>query len=267
MREYATTTGCRMEFLRRQLDDERAEPCGRCDNCAGARFGTEVSGATLDAARAALGRPGVELEPRKMWPTGLEAAGVPLKGRIPADEQAGQGRALGRLSDIGWGNRLRPLFAEGAPDQPVPTDAVDAVVRVLADWARGPGGWAEGGPDAAERPVGVVAVASRRHALLVASLSERIAAIGRIPLLGTVEYTGDGGPGAVSRSNSAQRVRALHGAFTVPEELNSALKRTPGPVLLVDDFADTGWTLAVVARLLRRAGASAVFPLVLAVQG
>ncbi|WP_225847381.1 RecQ family ATP-dependent DNA helicase [Streptomyces sp. HPF1205] len=267
MREYATTTGCRMEFLRRQLDDERAEPCGRCDNCAGARFDAEVSGATLDAARAALGRPGVELEPRKMWPTGLEAAGVPLKGRIPADEQAGQGRALGRLSDIGWGNRLRPLFAEGAPDQPVPPDAVDAVVRVLADWAKGPGGWAGGGPDAAERPVGVVAVASRRHALLVASLSERIAAIGRIPLLGTVEYTGDGGPGAVPRSNSAQRVRALHGAFTVPEELNSALKRTPGPVLLVDDFADTGWTLAVVARLLRRAGASAVFPLVLAVQG
>jgi ATP-dependent DNA helicase RecQ len=38
-------------------------------------------------------------------------------------------------------------------------------------------------------------------------------------------------------------------------------------VLLVDDLADTGWTLAVVARMLRRAGVPAVFPLVLAVQG
>jgi ATP-dependent DNA helicase RecQ len=267
MREYAGTTDCRMEFLRRQLDDEQAAPCGRCDNCAGARFPVEVSAASLDAARAALGRPGVELEPRKMWPTALEAAGVPLKGRIPAAEQAESGRALGRLSDIGWGNRLRPLFAEGAPDQPVPSEAAEAVVRVLADWARGAGGWASGAPDAPQRPVGVVGVASRRRGLLVESLSARIADVGRIQLLGRVEYADGGDPGGVPRSNSAQRVRALHGAFRLPEEVVSALRAAPGPVLVVDDFTDTGWTLAVVARMLRQAGATAVFPLVLAIQG
>jgi ATP-dependent DNA helicase RecQ len=267
MRDYAGTTGCRMEFLRRQLDDEKAEPCGRCDNCAGARFPTEVSTAALDAARAALGRPGVEIEPRKMWPTGLEAIGVRLKGRIPATEQAAAGRALGRLSDIGWGNRLRPLFAQGAADQPVPQDAVDAVVRVLADWARGPGGWASGEPDAPARPVGVVGVASRGHGQLVESLSARIAEVGRMPLLGRIDYAEYGDPGGVPRSNSAQRVRALHEAFVLAPELVEALKAAPGPVLLVDDFADTGWTLAVTAGLLRKAGATAVFPLVLAVQG
>jgi ATP-dependent DNA helicase RecQ len=71
----------------------------------------------------------------------------------------------------------------------------------------------------------------------------------------------------VPRSNSAQRVRALHGAFTLSPDLVAALAATPGPVLLVDDFADSGWTLAVVARMLRRAGVEDVFPLVLAVQG
>ncbi|MYS21544.1 ATP-dependent DNA helicase RecQ [Streptomyces sp. DvalAA-14] len=267
MREYASTTDCRMEFLRRQLDDEEAKPCGRCDNCAGARFPTEVSAAALDAARAALGRPGVQLDPRKMWPTGLEAAGVPLKGRIPAGEQAESGRALGRLSDIGWGNRLRPLFADGAVDQPVPPEAAEAVVKVLADWARGAGGWASGQPGAPQRPVGVVGVASRRRGLLVDSLSARIAEVGRIPLLGKVEYADGGDPGGVPRSNSAQRVRALHEAFRLPADLMAALRAAPGPVLVVDDFADTGWTLAVVARMLRQAGATAVFPLVLAVQG
>ncbi|WP_433893177.1 DEAD/DEAH box helicase [Streptomyces sp. CA-111067] len=267
MRDYANTTACRMEFLRCQLDDEKAEPCGRCDNCAGARFPTEVSTAALDAARAALGRPGVEIEPRKMWPTGLETIGVSLKGRIPATEQAAAGRALGRLSDIGWGNRLRPLFAQGAADQPVPQDAVDAVVRVLADWARGPGGWASGEPDAPARPVGVVGLASRGHGRLVESLSARIAEVGRMPLLGRIDYAEYGDPGGVPRSNSAQRVRALHEAFVLAPELVEALKAAPGPVLLVDDFADTGWTLAVTARLLRKAGATAVFPLVLAVQG
>ncbi|SEN38085.1 RecQ family ATP-dependent DNA helicase [Actinacidiphila rubida] len=266
MREYASTTQCRMEFLRRQLDDEQAAPCGRCDNCIGARHPSEVSAAALEAARAALGRPGVEVEPRKMWPSGLDAAGIGLKGRIAPGEQAAPGRALGRLSDIGWGNRLRPLFADGAPDQPVPPAAVEAVVQVLADWAKGPGGWASGAPDAPERPVGVVAMASRRHGTLVQSLAARIADVGRMPLLGTIGYAGGEGPGAVPRSNSAQRVRVLHEAFQLSPELAGALSDSPGPVLLVDDVTDTGWTLAMGARLLRRAGAAAVFPLVLAIQ-
>ncbi|GGZ24269.1 ATP-dependent DNA helicase RecQ [Streptomyces avidinii] len=267
MRDYAAATGCRMEFLRRQLDDEEAAPCGRCDNCAGARFTAEVSTTALDTARGELGRPGVELEPRKMWPTGLAAVGVDLKGRITAGEQASTGRALGRLSDIGWGNRLRPMLAPQAPDQPIPDDVAQAVVAVLADWARGPGGWASGAPDAPARPVGVVSLPSRSHPQLIGSLAARIAEVGRMPLLGTVAYT-DQAPefGSVS-SNSAQRVRGLHQSLTVPPALAEALAQAAGPVLLVDDRAESGWTLAVATRLLRRAGANEVFPLVLALQG
>ncbi|GHF82170.1 RecQ family ATP-dependent DNA helicase [Streptomyces filamentosus] len=267
MREYASTTGCRMEFLRHRLDDEEAAPCGRCDNCAGPRFDPKVTDAALDAARGELGRPGVEVEPRRMWPTGLEAAGVDLKGRIPVEEQGFGGRALGRLSDIGWGNRLRPLLADAAPDGPVPDDVVQAVVQVLADWAKGPGGWASGAPDAPSRPVGVVTLASRRRPALVGSLGARISEIGRMPLLGSVGYA----PGAddlrLSRTNSAQRVIGLHRALEVPPGLAERVASAGGPVLLVDDLSDTGWTLAVAARLLLLSGAEGVFPLVLAVQG
>ncbi|MFF4652468.1 DEAD/DEAH box helicase [Streptomyces sp. NPDC001380] len=264
MREYAAAGGCRMEFLRRRLDDEQAAPCGRCDVCAGPRHSPEVSAEALEAARAALGRPGVEVEPRRMWPTGMEAVGIALKGRIAPEEQASTGRALGRLSDIGWGTRLRALLAPGAPDGPVPAEVVDAMVTVLADWARGPGGWAAPGGGAA-RPVGVVTVASATRPQLVESLGARIAGVGRLPLLGRVEY-GPAGPPRGARSNSAQRLRALHDAFVVPPELASALAAAGGPVLLVDDLSDTGWTITVAARLLRRAGAEGVLPLVLAVQ-
>ncbi|GGY50084.1 ATP-dependent DNA helicase RecQ [Streptomyces tanashiensis] len=267
MRDYAASTGCRMEFLRRQLDDEEAAPCGRCDNCAGNRFDPKVSEAALDAAKGELGRPGVEVEPRKMWPTGLAAVGVDLKGRIPAGEQSFGGRALGRLSDIGWGNRLRPLLADGTPDGPVPDDVVQAVVHVLADWAKGPGGWASGAADAPARPAGVVTVASHRKPRLVGSLGQRIAEIGRMPLLGMVEYAPEAEELRLSRTNSAQRVVGLQRTLTVPPELAGRLAGAGGPVLLVDDLSDTGWTLAVAARLLRRAGAEGVFPLVLAVQG
>ncbi|MEU3794071.1 RecQ family ATP-dependent DNA helicase [Streptomyces fructofermentans] len=267
MRDYVTTTGCRMEFLRRQLDDEGAAPCGRCDNCSAPRFTDAVSSASLDSARGELDRAGVEVEPRKMWPTGLAAVGVDLKGRIPVGEQASSGRALGRLSDIGWGNRLRPMLAPQAPDGPVPDDVVKAVVDVLADWARGPGGWASGGPDASARPVGVVTMASRGRPQLVGSLGARIAEVGRLPLLGSIEYAAGAEAAQVSRSNSAQRLKALDGALVVPPGLAEELARAEGPVLLVDDSTETGWTLAVAARMLRRAGAQGVLPLVLAVQG
>ncbi|MGA4839169.1 RecQ family ATP-dependent DNA helicase [Streptomyces sp. G45] len=267
MREYAATTGCRMEFLRRQLDDEQAAPCGRCDNCAGSRFDDAVSSTALESARGELARPGVDVEPRKMWPTGLTAVGMPLKGRIPASEQASPGRALGRLSDIGWGNRLRPMLAPQAPDGPVPDDVTKAVVEVLSDWAKGPGGWASGAADAGPRPVGVVTTASRARPQLIQSLGARIAEIGRLPLLGSIEYTSEAAEARVPRSNSAQRLRALDGALTLSPALAEALQEARGPVLLVDDFMETGWTLAVAARLLRRAGAEGVLPLVLAVQG
>ncbi|SCF88580.1 ATP-dependent DNA helicase RecQ [Streptomyces sp. Ncost-T10-10d] len=266
MRDYATTTGCRMEFLRRQLDDEQATACGRCDNCAGARFDDHVSDAALDGARGELGRPGVEVESRKMWPTGLAAVGVDLKGRIPAGELSFTGRALGRLSDIGWGNRLRPMLAAQTPDAPVPDDVTNAVVSVLADWAKGPGGWASGAEDAMPRPVGVVTIASRSKPQLIESLGSRIAEVGRMPLLGSVAYAPAAAEVRISQTNSAQRVRALHEALVVEPELADALAAASGPVLLVDDLSDTGWTLAVAARLLRRAGAQGVFPLVLAVQ-
>jgi ATP-dependent DNA helicase RecQ len=52
------------------------------------------------------------------------------------------------------------------------------------------------------------------------------------------------------RSNSAQRLRSLHGALTVPQQLAKAVTELPGPLLLLDDFTETGWTLAVAAPLL-----------------
>jgi ATP-dependent DNA helicase RecQ len=52
-------------------------------------------------------------------------------------------------------------------------------------------------------------------------------------------------------------------AYRVPDELASQL--TGQPVLLVDDFLDTGWTFTAVTRLLRRAGAGEIYPFALAI--
>ena len=239
VRDYVTTTGCRMEFLRRQLDDPEATACGRCDTCLGQPQPLEVPVELLDSARAALGRPGVVLEPRALWPTGLPS----VAGRIPAGSRAEPGRALGRLSDVGWGPRLRALLA--GPDTEVPEDVVAAVVEVLAGW------------DWPARPTSVVALPSRSRPRLVGSLATRLAAVGRLQLLGTLaSVRATEGP----RSNSAQRLRVVHGAFATPP----AWSFDGQPALLVDDRTDSGWTLTEAARVLREAGCGPVLPLVLA---
>jgi ATP-dependent DNA helicase RecQ len=246
-----------MEFLRRSLDDPGAVPCGRCDGCAEPRFTADVSTGALAAAQAFLGRAGIEVSPKKMWPTGLDF----VRGKLSADEQALPGRAVGRLSDLGWGGRLRALLAPDTPDVALPADVAGAVVEVLKSWAHGDEPWPT-------RPVAVVAIASRRRPTLVRSLAEHISTVGRLPLLGEIQPTASAPPsGGGARGNSAQRVRALDGAFSVPADLAAAVAALDGPVLLVDDSIDSGWTMTMAGRELRVAGAPAVLPLVLAVAG
>lgn len=249
MVEYEETSGCRMEFLQRSLDDDTAVPCGRCDNCAGTWFPTAIAEGATDAAAAALDRVGVPIETRRQWPTGADRLGVPVKGRIAVDEQAGEGRALARLTDLGWGGVLRDLFAAAAADAPVPPNVLGACVRVLAEW-----GWET-------RPVAVVAMPSRAKPQLVDSLARGIAEVGRLPFLGSLDLV-DGGPTGQPGGNSAFRLAGVWDRFSA-----AGLDIPAGPVLLVDDRVDSGWTLTVAARELRRAGAAAVLPFALALRG
>jgi ATP-dependent DNA helicase RecQ len=197
----------------------------------------------------------------------MAGLGIDASGKISPDLGAEPGRALGRLTDLGWGPRLRTLLADegggpdpGAPapgpspDGPVPDDLVAAVVKVLAAW------------DWEQRPAGVVTLPSRTRPQLIESLGHSIAGIGRIPYLGGLAYTGAASTARPARQyNSAQRLAALWRELTVPGALGGEVAGLGGPVLLVDDRVETGWTMTLTAKLLREAGAVAVLPLVLAV--
>ncbi|MEY9893049.1 ATP-dependent DNA helicase RecQ [Catenulispora sp. MAP5-51] len=255
MIEYESTGECRMTFLRRQLDDPAIEgPCGRCDNCAGAKYTASVSGEGAEAARAALAKPGVQIAARKLWPTGMSALGVALTGKIPAGEAAETGRALGRLTDLGWGARLRDLLADGTADQPLPAPMVDGIVKVLAAW------------DWKQRPTAVVSIGSHTRPGLIADTARRIAAIGRLEYLGAVDPVVTAAAGQARRGNSAQRLMQVHDAFALSPALAEAVAAHQGPVLVVDDRVDTGWTMTVAARMLRQAGADEVLPFALALE-
>jgi ATP-dependent DNA helicase RecQ len=249
---YITTTSCRMDYLRRELDDPAAAPCGRCDNCTGRHWSADVPAANVAAARDRLLAPGSEIEPRKMWPTGMRDLGVDVSGKIGSDESALPGRALGRLTDLGWGPRLRAALGPAGDDRPVPEDLVAAVVKVLAAWHWG------------DRPAAVVSIPSRTRPQLIASLAGRIAEIGRLPYLGPLGHAQSDRVAPGRQSNSAQRLRALWDMFIVPGPVAVGVSELAGPVLLIDDVVDTGWTLTVAAMRLRAAGATGVLPFVLA---
>ncbi|MEV7429571.1 RecQ family ATP-dependent DNA helicase [Nocardioides sp. NPDC092400] len=246
MLDYIATDRCRMRFLRDQLDDPEAADCGRCDNCGGLDLSTEVSAAALEEAGARLSRPGVVVEPRKMWPTALANLGVDLKGKIA--EGASEGRAVARLTDLGHGQALRELFAPGTPDGPVPVPLVRAVVEVLEEWR--------------PRVDAIVSVESATRPTLTSDLAAGLSRYLGVPVVGTwavVDPDVAPGQGAM---NSAQRVAAVGRRSALHADVPEGAR-----VLLVDDRTDTGWSLTLAARALRRAGAAEVFPLVLAVTG
>ncbi|GGR43942.1 ATP-dependent DNA helicase RecQ [Nocardioides luteus] len=243
MLAYISTDQCRMRFLREQLDDPGAVDCGRCDNCGGFEVTSAVSEGAVEEASARLARPGVVVEPKKMWPTGLDRLGISLKGKIK--EGPLEGRAVARLTDLGYGQALRDLFREPAQDGPVPVPLVKAVVEVLGDW----------------RPAvsGIVYVESSTRPTLTRDFAEGLSRYLRVPALGSWAIVDpDVAPGQ-GAANSAQRVAAIGRRFSLNADVPPA-----ADVLLVDDRIATGWTVTLAARALLDAGAATVHPLILA---
>ncbi len=249
MLDYLTTDRCRMRYLREQLDDPDAVDCGRCDNCGGLTLDATVSEAAVLEAEERLGRPGVVIEPRKMWPTGLSSMGIGLSGKIRAG--ANEGRAVARLTDLGHGQALRELFRDTTPDGPVPTGLVRAVVEVLGDWR--------------PRVDAIVVVESERRGALTADFADGLARYLRKPVVGRYALVDpDVAPGQ-GAMNSAQRVAAIGRRCSLTLD-DGAASIAGASVLLVDDQVITGWTMTRAAAALREAGADAVHPLALATQ-
>ncbi|CAM3259445.1 ATP-dependent DNA helicase RecQ [Arthrobacter ulcerisalmonis] len=262
---YQDTAGCRMEYITSVLDDETAHACGKCDNCAGRWFPTDVAADATSAAGQTLSRAGGPLEARLQWPSGMDRLGVPVKGKLKAGEGLSEGRVLARLTDLGWGGALRGLFAAGAEDREVDPAMLQACVQVLREWGTGDSrtsDWSGAG-----RPAAIVSIPSRSKPRLVGSLARGISDIGRIPYLGELDLA-HGGPTGSRGGNSAYRLAGVWERLVVGPELAASLAGVQGQsVMLIDDLVDSRWTVTVAGRALLQAGAGAVLPLVLAQAG
>ena len=233
MGEFLSGPGCLMEFLRRELDDPEAAPCGRCARCVGHSLFPHTVDADLVAdAVSFLRNQWMALEPRKVWPDGT---------RIPVNQRAEPGRMLGVTGDGGWGRTVTEQKIAGAYG--------DELVEALIEVGRGKA------PD--PLPTWVTCVPSLRSPQLVPSLAARYAERMNLPFHPVLVKTRETAPQA-EMDNSSQQYDNVATAFVVSGPVPE------GPVYLVDDTVDSRWTLTVATALLRDAGAGPVFPVALA---
>ncbi len=144
----SATDGCRMRFLREQLDDPRRGRLRAVRQLRRDHPPAGVSGASRQCPprRPAVARPASPFDPRRQWPTAMTALGIDVRGKI-AVERAGRARPGGRPLH-------RPRLRPAGPCRPRRGRAADGAacrttwsrrsVQVLAAW-----GWEQ-------RPAAVV---------------------------------------------------------------------------------------------------------------
>jgi ATP-dependent DNA helicase RecQ len=244
MQAYIRGERCLMQLLQESLDDPTAEPCGRCSVCRGALppalTGAPTSETVAAVTRLLRGQVHV-VEPRKMWPGGAFRS----RGRIAAEQMPAPGRALVYADAPEWRETIASVFAR---DAAAPDEVKEACVRLLSGWRSD--WWA--------RPEVVVDLPAAGFATLTGDVADHLAAVGRLERAGLAVAAGPGVEG-VREMGSAEEAAMWRDRLAVSDEAGVADRC----VLLVIDATSSLWPVTVGAALLRRAGASAVLPLVL----
>ncbi|MDX2468917.1 MAG: ATP-dependent DNA helicase RecG, partial [Acidimicrobiia bacterium] len=235
MLHYLKSDSCLLEQLRTELDDQGAEPCGRCSNCTGRPLPVSVDDKVVEAAIEFLNRTDLVIRPRLRWPLGYKGPSLKKAGLV-------EGRALTVSGDPG----LAQLVKHGKDEDGLRFDdrLVDALAGLIKKWAPDPS------------PQWIAWVPTFGGDGLVADLASRLGAKLGIPCHDVVVKLRQNKP-QKQMQNSYHQASNVQGAF----EVNGPLQ---GHGILLDDILDSRWTLTVIGSLLREAGAETVYPVVLA---
>ena len=113
-----------------------------------------------------------------------------------------------------------------------------------------------------QRQASMLALPSHTRSRLIASLGRQLASAGQaaVPRRARLRRPDRRNGSGPRRRDSAQRLGSLSRTLELPGDAQERRQRLDGPVLVVDDRIETGWTMTVAARLLRQAGAAGVLP-------
>ena len=164
-----------------------------------------------------------------------------LRGNLPVTLQASPGKILSRWGDAGWGS----LVEEDKQRGHFRRELIDAVAQMIQRWQPTPA------------PAWITCVPSLNHPTLVPDFAKDLAHKLKLPFVPAITKVRANQPQKL-QNNRHHQCRNLDGVFEIAAVIPS------GPLFLVDDVVDSGWTMTVLAALLRRHGASNVYPLALA---
>ena len=239
---YVKDTGCKMTYLRHALDDPDSKPCGKCASCLEQPVVDAAVNAEL-AHRAAsfLKQAEMPIKP-KIQVAAKAFVKYSLRGNLPQNLRAKEGRVLSRWGDAGWGKTV----VDGKRAGRFGDDLVAAMAEMIQQrWK----------PDPA--PAWVCCVPSLRHPELLPDFAKRLASILKLPFVNAVAKVKNNQP-QKGQQNRFHQCRNLDGAFAMKQPVPT------DPALLIDDIVDSGWTLTVIAALLQQAGSGPVYPTALA---
>lgn len=242
VQDYIDSKDCLMAHLIRKLGDTSVERCGQCASCRREPLlGKRLLPSLFIEATRFLMRSDVTFEPRKRIPQNAFQH-YDFHDSIPEELQAEEGRILSRWGDTGWGK----MVAEDKERGYFRDALVDALARMIRErW----------NPDPA--PAWVTCVPSLQHPHLVPDFARRLADRLNLPFIEAIDKV-RANEQQKYQQNSFHQCRNLDGVFRVRGRLPDK------PVLLVDDIIDSGWTMTVLAALLRKAGSGPVYPVALA---
>jgi ATP-dependent DNA helicase RecQ len=241
MKEYMALTEGHMKFLVEALDGEpttveapRSRP-----------LPTSVDPALVAKADRYMKDTSLPIKVRKRWPGGgLDGYG--LHGNIAEKLRAGGGVALSMYRTAGWGDVVhdaRYVHAHFGED----------LVQACAGLVRRAG--------LKPAPKWVACIPSLNNPDLVPSFAKRLAAELGLPF-----------HAALSKVKNTSAQKSMHNSSQQARNLDQSLGFNDydgkvGPVLLVDDIVNSGWTFTIGAWLLRSNGCGEVWPLALAKTG
>lgn len=243
IQRYFTEQGCLMEYLARALDDEFAEPCGKCEPCLAKPVLNPTFSRQLGVeATKFLRHAEFVLDCKVQVPSGAFAHHEIAQGNLPSHLRAEKGRVLSRWHDAGWGE----VVAEGKANGRFSDELVEAATEMFQErWHPSPA------------PTWVTFVPSLARPELVRDYASRLADALGLPVHEAIKKVAENRP-QKEQDNRFHQCRNLDGVFEIAGELPE------GPVLLVDDVVDSSWTLTVISILLLQEGSGPVWPFALA---
>jgi len=243
IQRYFTERGCLMEYLAGALDDEYAEPCGKCEPCLGKPVVDPTFSHQLGVeATQFLRHAEFVLDCKVQVPRGAFACYEIGQGNLPSHLRAEKGRVLSRWRDAGWGE----VVAEGKAGGRFSDELVEAAAEMFQKrWYPSPA------------PMWVACVPSLAHPVLVRDYASRLANALGLPFHEAIKKVAENRP-QKEQDNRFHQCKNLDGVFEIVGEIPG------GPVLLVDDVVDSSWTLTVISILLLQEGSGPVWPFALA---